>query len=70
MNFEDWDAQENPKEATDRLIDTCKEVREEGMPPFTYRIAHKSKRLTTQEIEALCSWTRFLAFPTASQNND
>src|SRR5208282_1967973 len=69
MNFQDWEAQVDPKQATDRLIDTCKEVREKGMPPFTYRIVHKTKELTIQEIGTLCSWTQSLASLTASQND-
>jgi hypothetical protein len=69
MNFQDWEAQVDPKQATDRLIDTCKEVREKGMPPFAYRIVHKSKELTIQEIGTLCSWTQSHASPTTSRND-
>jgi hypothetical protein len=58
MNFQDWDAQESPKKATDHLIDICKEAREKGMPPFTYRITHKNARISPQEMDALCSWSQ------------
>ena len=57
MNFQDWEAQESPKAATDHLVDICKEAREKGMPPFTYRITHENARLTPQELNALCNWS-------------
>ena len=34
MNFEDWEAQEDPKQANDRLVDICEEIKKQGMPPF------------------------------------
>lgn len=58
MNLDDWEAQESPKQANDHLIDICKEVTEKGMPPFTYRIAQRESRLKTEEISAICSWSR------------
>ena len=63
MNFQDWEAQESPKQATDHLVDICKEAREKGMPPFSYRLVHKNSRLTPQELDALCSWSQ--SFETA-----
>jgi Haem-binding domain len=66
MNFQDWDAQPSPKQATDHLIDICKEARDKGMPPFTYRITHKNSRLTLQELGSLCSWSQ--SFGTAQQH--
>jgi|SRR5579863_4993826 len=58
MNFEDWEALESRKEANDRLIDICKEVRQKGMPPFSYRLVHRNLRLKPQEISSLCSWSQ------------
>jgi hypothetical protein len=58
INFQDWEAQENPKEAAEHLGLICKEVREKGMPPFTYRMIHKESRLSAQETEAICSWSQ------------
>jgi heme-binding protein len=58
MNFEDWEALESPKEANDRLIDICQEVRQKGMPPFSYRIVQRNLRLKPQEIVSLCSWSQ------------
>lgn len=57
MNFEDWEALESPKQANDRLIDICEEVKKKGMPPFSYRLVHEDSRLKTQEISSLCSWS-------------
>ena len=59
MNLQDSGARV-PGAATDRPFDLCKEVREAGMPPFTYRIMHKGARLAPQEIDALCSWSQSL----------
>jgi hypothetical protein len=58
VNFQDWEAQENPKEAAEHLALICKLVREEGMPPFTYRMLHKAARLSDKEIDAICSWSQ------------
>ena len=59
MNFQDWDARIR-KQASAPPLDICKEVREKGMPPFTYRMMHENARLTPQEIDALCSWFKSL----------
>ena len=65
MNFQDWEAQTSSKEASDRLVDICKEAREKGMPPFTYRITHKNVQLTPKELGPLCTWSQ--SFKSASQ---
>jgi hypothetical protein len=59
MNLQDSEARAT-RAATDRPFDLCKEVREKGMPPFTYRMMHKDARLAPQEIDALCSWSQSL----------
>ena len=67
MNFEDWEAQEDPKQANDRLVDICEEIKKQGMPPFSYRLAHKDIRLKPQEIDSICSWSQaFRANPSGS----
>jgi hypothetical protein len=66
MNFQDWEAQQSAKQATDHLIDICKEAREKGMPPSTYRLTHKSSRLNPQDLGALCSWSQ--SFGTTSEH--
>jgi hypothetical protein len=63
INFQDWEAQENPKEATEHLALICKEVRDKGMPPFSYRMIHKESRLSEKEIDAICSWSQSFGAP-------
>ena len=63
INFQDWEAQENPKEAAEHLSLICKEVREKGMPPFFYRLMHKKSRLTSQEIDTICQWSESVGAP-------
>ena len=58
MNFEDWEALESPKQANDRVIDICEEVRQKGMPPFSCRLVHRDLRLKAKEIASLCSWSK------------
>lgn len=57
MNLQDWEAQPDPKQANDRLMDICPEIQKKGMPPFSYRLAHDANRLNPSEIEAICSWS-------------
>ena len=58
INFQDWEAQENPREAAEHLGLICKEVREKGMPPFTYRMVHKESRLSEKDTDTICSWSQ------------
>ena len=60
MNFEDWEALQDPKQANDRLIGICEEIQKKGMPPFSYRLVHKSLALKQKEITAICSWSQSL----------
>jgi len=63
INFQDWEAQENPKEAAEHLSLICKEVREKGMPLFSYRLMHKKARLSSQEIDTICAWSQSVGAP-------
>src|SRR6267378_1364200 len=63
INFQDWEAQENPKEAAEHLALICKEVREKTMPPLTYRMMHKKARLSSQEIDTICQWSQLVGPP-------
>jgi hypothetical protein len=65
INFQDWEAQENPKEGSEHLALICKEVKEKGMPPLTYRTMHTESRLSEEDVNALCSWSQ--SFATASE---
>jgi hypothetical protein len=67
INFQDWEAQENPKEAAEHLGLICKEVREKGMPPFSYRLMHKKSRLSNQDIDKLCSWSQSVGAPSETE---
>jgi hypothetical protein len=60
MNFEDWEAQSSPKDASDRLTGICKETQQKGMPPFSYRLIHPESRLKPREIDILCAWSQSL----------
>ena len=67
MNFDDWEAAEDPKQATDRLVGICEEITKKGMPPFSYRLVHAGTQLKTQEIASICSWSqRFRTNPVGS----
>jgi Haem-binding domain len=61
MNFDDWEALGSAKEATDRLMDICKETEQKGMPPYSYRIAHPKSLLNAKELSAVCSWSNSFA---------
>lgn len=58
INFQDWEAQVNATEATEHIGLICKEVRENGMPLFSYRIMHKDSRLSSEDVNAICSWSK------------
>jgi Haem-binding domain len=68
MNFDDWEAEKSPKQANDTLIDICKEVQQNGMPPFSYRLTHRKSRLKSKEITSICSWSR--SFETNQNGSD
>lgn len=57
MNFEDWEALGDGKLANDRLIDICSEIKQKGMPLFSYRIFHGRTRLDAEEISSICAWS-------------
>jgi hypothetical protein len=58
MNFENWQALEDPKQANDRLIYICMEIKQKGIPPFSYRLFHERTRLEPEEIALLYSWSQ------------
>jgi hypothetical protein len=58
VNFQDWEAQENPKEAHEHLGLTCKLVREGDMPPADYRLIHEGTRLSPSDVNTVCAWTK------------
>jgi len=66
INFQDWEAQENPKEASEHLALICKQVREKGMPPLTYRLMHRESRLSEKDMDAICAWSQSVGTDTAT----
>src|SRR5579863_2506631 len=58
VNFQDWEAQENPKEALEHLGLTCKLMREGKMPPADYLTMHKNANVSQADIETVCAWTQ------------
>jgi hypothetical protein len=58
MNLNDWEALEDHKQANDRLAGICNEIKQKGMPPFSYRLFHEDIRLKPQEIASVCSWSQ------------
>jgi hypothetical protein len=38
MNFENWEAPEDPKQVDDRLIGIREEIKQKGMLPFSCRL--------------------------------
>lgn len=57
MNFEDWEAQQDQKQANEHLADICQEIKKNGMPPFSYRLMHRDLQLKPQEITSICRWS-------------
>lgn len=69
MNFDDWEALENPQTANDRLTGICKEIQEKGMPPYSYRLAHGDLHLNPQEIARICAWSQAFGTSAAGSGN-
>lgn len=69
INFQDWEAQENVQEANEHLQKICKEVRDGGMPPLTYRMMHKASRLAPGDIDSICSWSQSFAQTSKGSGN-
>ena len=67
MNFEDWEALQDPKQANDRLVGICEEIKKKGMPPFSYRLVHEPLGLKPAEISLICSWSQ--SFRTGPQGS-
>src|SRR5262245_2455745 len=57
MNLSEWGSRD-PSKAPGRLNRICKEVRSGAMPLSSYLLLHPAARLTEQDIETLCEWTK------------
>ena len=67
INFQDWKAQESPKEATEHLGLICEEVRNHDMPPLDYRIVHRNAPLSDDEVKVVCSWSESFISPSGPE---
>ena len=63
INFQDWEAQENAKEAAEHLGLICEEVRKADMPPLQYRIMHRNSPLSSDDVRNVCSWSESFIGP-------
>jgi Haem-binding domain len=69
VNFQDWEAQENPKEGIEHLGLTCKLMRDGKMPPADYAFIHKNANVSQADTDAVCAWTQKVA-PAEEGNED
>jgi hypothetical protein len=67
VNFQDWEAQENPKEGLEHLGLTCKLMQEGKMPPADYLLMHKNASVSAADTNTVCSWTQKVA-PAADED--
>ena len=57
LNFSRW-GEYNPFDRADMLDEVCKQVKEGKMPLRPYLMMHCEARLSPQDVDALCAWTR------------
>lgn len=57
LNFSEW-AGHRPEEQRKQLSEICKEVSEGEMPGLPYTLMHGRAKLSTDDVTAICSWTR------------
>jgi hypothetical protein len=61
VNFSDWLRRNtaNPAEYTrERFQAMCKQVQTGDMPLTSYLLVHRDAKLSTDDIETICQWTR------------
>ena len=58
VNLQNWEAQQNEKEAKEHLGLFCKLVREGKMPPADYRAMHNGSDVSPAETDAICAWSQ------------
>ena len=57
LNFSRW-ATYNPYDRADLLDKICQDVSEKKMPLWQYRLVHPAARLSSDEVAAICAWTK------------
>jgi heme-binding protein len=70
VNFQDWEAQENQKEALEHLGLTCKLMQEGKMPPADYLLMHQNAKVSQADISTVCAWTQKVAPPEEEGGED
>jgi Haem-binding domain len=56
VNFSEW-GQYDPDSERDLLIEICRQLQRGDMPLWQYTLIHRSARLSTQEVDQVCTWT-------------
>ena len=62
LDFSAWDAL-GPAKRTKKLRESAKEIDEDEMPPWQYRLVHREARLTDVEKQQLRAWLLAPAAP-------
>lgn len=57
LNLSEW-GRGDPSKAPGRLNTICKYVRNGQMPLDSYVLLHPAARLSAEDVEGLCAWTR------------
>ncbi|HEX7070773.1 MAG TPA: heme-binding domain-containing protein [Rhodothermales bacterium] len=57
LNFSEW-GQYDGETMGEQLDHICTEVREGEMPMKTYTLVHSEARLSAQDVDRLCQWTK------------
>jgi hypothetical protein len=57
MNLSEWSGY-NSEEAHTLLNHMCREVSEDGMPIFAYKVIHRDAVLSDADKKAICDWTQ------------
>lgn len=60
-NFSDWlrrDAKDPAQYTRERFEAICKEVQTHNMPLISYLLAHRAARLSPDDIDTICEWTK------------
>ena len=57
LNLSEWTAY-RPEEQQKQLSEICKEVSEGEMPGLSYTLMHRHAKLSTDDVTAICRWTR------------
>ncbi len=57
LNFSNWSSYDAEKQAH-KLEEVCEEIEEGHMPLKSYTWLHEGTRLTSEQVELICNWTK------------